>query len=62
MIDLVRLWGADPGFGDRWELYTPEWIERPRKINGALNELLEDGTLRELSEKFFDGVDVTPRG
>lgn len=31
------------------------------KINGALNELLEDGTLRELSEKFFDGVDVTPR-
>lgn len=37
MIDLVRLWGADPGFGDGWELYTPEWIERPRKLNGALN-------------------------
>ena len=41
MIDLVRLWGADPGFGDRWELYTPEWIERPRKLNGA--ELVKVG-------------------
>lgn len=31
------------------------------KINGALNELLDDGTVSELSKKFFGGLDVTPR-
>lgn len=31
------------------------------KVNGALAELVADGTLVELSEKFFDGIDVTPR-
>lgn len=37
LIDLVRLWGADPDFGACWELYTSEWIERPRKLDGALS-------------------------
>lgn len=32
------------------------------QIDEALNELLADGTLSELSERFFDGIDVTPRG
>lgn len=31
------------------------------KINGALNELLDDGTIAKLSDKFFGGIDVTPR-
>ena len=31
------------------------------KINGALKELLDDGTVSELSKKFFGGLDVTPR-
>lgn len=30
------------------------------EINGALQELLADGTLSELSKEFFDGIDVTP--
>ncbi|MCB1273427.1 MAG: transporter substrate-binding domain-containing protein [Leucobacter sp.] len=31
------------------------------EIDGALNELLADGTAAELSKKFFDGLDVTPQ-
>jgi len=31
------------------------------EIDGVLNELLEDGTLSELSKEFFDGLDVTPK-
>lgn len=29
------------------------------KVNGALAEMKEDGTMTELSEQFFDGADVT---
>lgn len=31
------------------------------EIDGALQELLDDGTLGKLSEQFFDGLDVTPK-
>ncbi|CAG7618665.1 transporter substrate-binding domain-containing protein [Leucobacter soli] len=31
------------------------------EINGALGELIADGTLAELSAEFFGGIDVTPR-
>ncbi len=31
------------------------------KINGALAELFEDGTISALSKEFFGGIDVTPR-
>lgn len=31
------------------------------KIDGALAELKEEGTLTELSLEFFDGIDVTPQ-
>lgn len=31
------------------------------EVNGALAELREDGTMKKLSEQFFDGLDVTPK-
>lgn len=40
---------------------TPNVADVVSKINGALDELKADGTLKQLSEKFFDGIDVTPK-
>lgn len=40
---------------------TPNVDEVVKEIDGALAELKSDGTLKKLSEKFFDGVDVTPK-
>lgn len=31
------------------------------QVNDELGKLIEDGTLTELSEEFFDGIDVTPK-
>ncbi|KAM9861874.1 ABC transporter substrate-binding protein [Leucobacter sp. BZR 635] len=39
---------------------TPNVADVIEQINGALAELAADGTLTELSEQFFDGLDVTP--
>ncbi|GAA1315499.1 transporter substrate-binding domain-containing protein [Leucobacter albus] len=40
---------------------TPNVDAVVEKINGALTELREDGTLTKLSEQFFDGLDVSPK-
>lgn len=40
---------------------TPNVDAVVKKINGALTELREDGTLTKLSEEFFDGLDVSPK-
>lgn len=40
---------------------TPNVDSVVKKINGALAELREDGTLTKLSEQFFDGLDVSPK-
>lgn len=40
---------------------TPNVEEVIEQVNSALAELKEDGSLKKLSETFFDGVDVTPK-
>lgn len=37
VVDLLRLWGAGPEWAHGWEHYSQEWVERPRKLGGALS-------------------------
>ncbi|WP_273853767.1 transporter substrate-binding domain-containing protein [Guptibacillus spartinae] len=40
-------------------LMNKENEELISKVNGVIEEMLEDGTIRDLSKKFFNGADVT---
>lgn len=40
---------------------TPNVDKVVKEINGAIADLAKEGKLKELSERFFDGLDVTPQ-
>ncbi|MBK0421748.1 transporter substrate-binding domain-containing protein [Leucobacter sp. CSA2] len=58
---LTKTFGTNLYSAYAFSKQKPDVEKNVQEINGALAELKKDGTLKKLSERFFDGVDVTPK-